>query len=88
MIPDFFDQLQQVILSLFVFMDRERRTFWLYLLSGLVIAIAVMWKSKEKSRHLLKATFSKKYWFNHSCYTDYQWIVVNQLLKIFLLMIC
>jgi len=77
----FFEHLHQFILSLLVFIDIEHRTYWLYLLSGFVIAIIATWKSNKKIHVLLKATFSKKYWFNRSCYTDYKWLFINQLLK-------
>ena len=75
------DQLHQFILSLFFFIDIERRTYWLYLISGFVIGLITTWKNKQKSHSLINNTFSKKYWFNHSCYTDYQWIFINQILK-------
>ena len=77
----FIDQIHQFLQSLLFFIDVERRTYWLYLLSGFSISLLTSWKNKHKLNLLFKGTFSKKYWFNRSCYTDYQWILVNQLLK-------
>ncbi len=81
MVFSFFEHLHQLILSLLFFTDMERRTYWLYLFSSAVIGIIVMRKNKKKLSLLVTATFSKKYWFNRSCYTDYQWIFINQILK-------
>lgn len=82
---DFSEQLQQLALSLFIFIDIDRRTYWLYLLSGFTIAVIATWQQKKRLKKLFTNTFSKKYWFNRSCYTDYQWIMFNQVLKIFII---
>jgi sterol desaturase/sphingolipid hydroxylase (fatty acid hydroxylase superfamily) len=79
------EQLNQFILSLFFFIDMERRIYWLYLLSGFVIGVIYTWKNKKKLDLLIKSTFTKKYWFNRSCYRDYQWILLNQTLKTLLI---
>jgi sterol desaturase/sphingolipid hydroxylase (fatty acid hydroxylase superfamily) len=78
------DDLYQFLQSLFFLNDVNKRVYWLYLLSGFIIIIAFNWKNKSKLRQIFTATFSKTYWFNHSCYTDYKWIVINQLLKVML----
>jgi len=79
------EQLNQFLLSLVFFIDLERRTYWLYLLSGFAIGVIAAWKNQKKLHLLLKVTFSKKYWLNRSSYTDYQWVFVNQVLKILLI---
>ena len=81
----FIEQFHEFILSLFFFIDMDRRTHWLYLISGFVIGIIVTWKNKKKLRVFIKNTFSIKYWFNRSCYKDYQWILINQVLKALLI---
>lgn len=81
----FIEQLHEFILSLFFFIDMERRTYWLYLLSGFVIGIIFTWKNKNVLHLFIKNTFSIKYWFNRSCYKDYQWILINQTLKTLLI---
>lgn len=78
----FIDQIHQFLLSFIFFIDIERRTYWVYLFSGFVVCLITTWKSKKKLNKLIKITFSKKYWFNRSCYTDYQWIIINQVIKI------
>ena len=82
----FIEQFNQFILSLFFFIDIDRRTHWLYLISGFIIGIIVTWKNKKELRVFIKNTFSIKYWFNHSCYKDYQWILINQVLKALLIL--
>lgn len=77
----FIDQIHQLLLSFIFFIDIERRTYWVYLLSGFVVALVATWKSKKKLPLLFNATFSKNYWFNSSCYTDYQWIFINQFFR-------
>jgi len=77
----FIDQLHQLLLSFIFFIDIERRTYWLYLLSGFVVGLIATWKNKTKLHLFIKGSFSKKYWFNRSCYADYQWILINQLFK-------
>lgn len=86
MISSFNEQFHEFILSLFFFIDMDRRTHWLYLVSGFVIGIIVTWKNKKELRVFIKNTFSIKYWFNHSCYKDYQWILINQVLKALLIL--
>ena len=81
----FIEQLPKFILSLFFFIDMERRTYWLYLLSGFVIGIIFTWKNKNVLHLFIKNTFSIKYWFNRSCYRDYQWILINQTLRTLLI---
>jgi len=86
MTSSFIDQIHQFMLSFVFFIDIERRTYWLYLLSAFFIAIIATWRSKNKLPLFIKATFSTKYWFNRSCYTDYQWIFINQFFKILVIM--
>jgi sterol desaturase/sphingolipid hydroxylase (fatty acid hydroxylase superfamily) len=81
----FTDDFYQFFQSLLFLNDANRRVYWLYLLSGLVVIIALGLRNKAKLNKVIRATFSVKYWFNDSCYTDYKWIVVNQFLKIILL---
>jgi sterol desaturase/sphingolipid hydroxylase (fatty acid hydroxylase superfamily) len=81
----FIEQFPEFILALFFFIDMERRTYWLYLLSGFVIGVVVTWKNKNVLHLFIKNTFSAKYWFNRSCYKDYQWILINQTLKTLLI---
>ena len=81
----FIEQLQQFLLSILFFTDSERRTFWLYLLSSFVIGVVVAGKNKKKSLFFLKTSLSKKYWFNRSCYTDYQWFTINKILKVLII---
>jgi len=81
----FIEQIHDFIISLVFFIDSERRTYWLYLLSGFVIGIIFTWNNKKKLNWFIKRTFSKNYWFNRSCYTDYQWILINQVIKFLLI---
>lgn len=83
----FVEQLYEFILSLLFFNDQQRRTYWLYLLISFVIGITFTWRNSDKRRVLLiiKNTFSVKYWFNKSCYTDYRWIIINQVIKVILI---
>lgn len=74
--------LYHFLQSFFLVNDVNRRVYWLYLLSGLIIIVAFYWKNKAKLRQIVKATFSKKYWINSSCFTDYKWITINQILNL------
>jgi sterol desaturase/sphingolipid hydroxylase (fatty acid hydroxylase superfamily) len=85
MTVSFIEQINQLLLSLVFFIDIDRRSYWLYLLSSFVIGIMVTWKNQKELRLLLRVTFSKKYWFNRSCYQDYQWIFINQSLKVLMM---
>jgi sterol desaturase/sphingolipid hydroxylase (fatty acid hydroxylase superfamily) len=85
MLSIFTDDIYQLSKSLFFLNDANRRVYWLYLLSGLIAVIACYWQNKSKLRKIFNATFSKKYWFNHSCYTDYKWLVINQFFNVLLL---
>jgi len=77
----FIEQLSDFILSLLFFIEIERRTYWLYLLSSFTVGFIFTWKNKSKLAVFIKITFSKKYWFNRSCVIDYKWILTNQILK-------
>lgn len=81
----FTEQLNQFLLSLVFFIDLERRTYWLYLLSGFMVGIIVAWGNQKKLRLLINGTFSKKYWLNRSCFSDYQWAFINQVIKILII---
>lgn len=82
MASSFIEHFHQFLISFLFFIDIERRTYWLYLFSGFAIGLMTMWRSKRKLNLYIKMTLSKKYWFNRSCYTDYQWFFINQVLKI------
>jgi sterol desaturase/sphingolipid hydroxylase (fatty acid hydroxylase superfamily) len=79
----FNEQIQEFLLSLFFITDKDRRVYWLFLLSGFVIALIFTLSNNgvRKAHSFIKATFSMKYWFNRSCYRDYQWIFINQIFK-------
>jgi sterol desaturase/sphingolipid hydroxylase (fatty acid hydroxylase superfamily) len=79
------NQIHEFTQSLLIFMDIERRTYWLYLLSGFAIGLVATWKNKQRLVSFISGSFSKKYWFNRSCYTDYQWMLLNQALKVLLI---
>jgi len=83
MIISFTEQLQEFLLSLLFITDKNRRIYWIFLLSGFVIAVIFTRTNvgTTKTHSLIKATFSMKYWFNNSCYRDYQWIFINQVFK-------
>lgn len=74
--------LYHFLQSFFLVNDVNRRVYWLYLLSGFIIILVFYWKNKGKLKQIVKATFSKKYWFNSSCFTDYKWITINQILNL------
>lgn len=76
------DDMYMFLQSLFLFNDESRRVYWLYLLSGTLVLTALSLTKKRKFKKSLRATFSTKYWFNHSCYLDYKWIVINQFLRV------
>lgn len=78
------DDTYQFVQSLFFLNDVNRRVYWLYLLSGLIIVIALNWQKKSNLKQIFRATLSKKYWLNYSCYTDYKWIITNQFLNVVL----
>lgn len=79
------DDLTQLIHSFSFLNDVNKRVYWLYLVSGLFIVVAVSWNRKSRLKHIFRATFSIKYWFNDSCYSDYKWILINQIVKFLLL---
>jgi len=81
----FIEQIQEFIYSLLFFIDKERRTYWLYLFSGFAIGLIFTWKKEKQLKLLIKSTFSQRYWLNRSCYTDYQWIFINQVIKVLLI---
>jgi len=81
----FIEQIQEFIYSLLFFIDKERRTYWLYLFSGFAIGLIFTLKKEKQLKLLIKSTFSQHYWLNRSCYTDYQWIFINQVIKVLLI---
>jgi len=81
----FSEQIQEFLFSLLFFIDIERRTYWLYLFSGFAIGLIFTWNNKKQLKLLIKSTFAQSYWLNRSCYTDYQWIFINQVIKALLI---
>ncbi len=63
------------------FFDANRRIFWLYIISSLVMAIVwLMFNPKRK-----KILFSKALWFNKSAKIDYIYFILSFYIKTFLI---
>lgn len=63
----------------------DKRIYWLYLLTSLLIAlffISFKYKNKASVKRFIKASISKKYWLNESSLLDLKWITINQIIKI------
>lgn len=72
---------ESLTLSLSYFIDTEKRINIIYLLSALILAYYVYYKSKIKSS-FLKYIFHKKVWLSKSAYIDYALFILNGFIKV------
>mgnify|MGYP001212832022 CR=1 FL=1 len=72
---------ESLTLSLSYFVDTEKRINIIYLLSALILAYYVYYKSKIKSS-FLKYIFHKKVWLSKSAYIDYSLFILNGFIKV------
>lgn len=64
------------------FINPNKRIYWAFLLSSLVIAIIYFYLSKDKN---LKLLYSKKYWFHPSAKLDYSYFILSYFIKLFMI---
>ncbi|NTS78014.1 sterol desaturase family protein [Catenovulum sp. SM1970] len=82
-----FTQIQGALVELAHYvLNPSKRIYWLYLLSGLGLALVWAFMTSQSLLSLLKKSCSAKYWFSKSSQLDLKWITVNQLLALFLLL--
>jgi sterol desaturase/sphingolipid hydroxylase (fatty acid hydroxylase superfamily) len=62
----------------------EKRIYWIYLISSLLLSFYVYFKDK-RSEKLSDYLFNKKVWFSKSAWIDYGFIFFNSIVKVFLL---
>lgn len=63
------------------FINPDKRTFWIYLISSFAIAIIYLSYNKK----LYKINLSKKLWLHPSAKLDYYYFVISYLIKIFMI---
>lgn len=76
--------LKGLIEPLYYFNDPEMRINYWYLISSLLLAYYVYYKTKEKVP-FLKYIFSKKVWLSKSAFIDYKYFFFNGIVKIVLI---
>ena len=76
--------LDSLELSFQYFINPEKRIFYGYLISAIILALFVYVKTKDKKTFLSK-TLSKQVWLSASAFTDYSFLVFNSFLKIVLI---
>ncbi len=64
------------------FFNPNKRVYWGFLLSSLLIAMIYFYFSKDKN---LKLLYSKKYWFHPSAKLDYSYFILSYFIKIFMI---
>lgn len=60
----------------------EKRIYWPYLLSGFAIAITVTYLRLGNVRMAFREGLGLRHWFNASSLVDVQWIVLNHVLRV------
>lgn len=63
----------------------KKRIYWLYLLSAASIASIYVMAKKQKLVTCIKKAISPKLWLSQSSLVDVQWLVINQVVRILLL---
>lgn len=76
-IQEVFDTLEGYLLH------PEKRTYYLYLISSLILAFWVFIRTPKFKGNFLQFLFPKNTWLSKSAYTDYGIIVINALVKVF-----
>lgn len=71
-------------LSLSYFSNPEKRIFYGYLVSSILLALFVYFRSKDK-RSFLSKTIGRKVWLSSSAFTDYGFLLFNSVVKIVML---
>lgn len=66
-------------------LNPHKRIFWLYLLSALLLALAVVIVRRQSVATAAAKCLSLRYWFGPSSLVDYQWIVINHILRVILI---
>ncbi|MGB2129270.1 MAG: sterol desaturase family protein [Flavicella sp.] len=66
-------------------LSTTKRTHYIYLISSLVLAYYVYFKSKQKNKSFLQYIFAKKVWWSRSAFVDYTFIFFNSFIKILLI---
>lgn len=82
--------MQQVLEQLLHFLSEpflyvlnpQKRVFWLYLLSAILLALAAVIVRRESVAKFFAKCLSLQYWFGPSSLVDYQWLVINHILRI------
>jgi len=72
----FFDQFIDGLLYL---LSPNKRIYWAYLLSGVVMMLAWLLLHKKSIQGSLRQSFSKQYWWNASTKLDLKWFCFNQI---------
>lgn len=68
----------------FLFVNTDKRIYWLYLLSSIALALYVYYQSRQK-QSLIKFLFNKEHWTSKSAIVDYLFIIFNSYIKVFLI---
>ncbi len=78
-----FDELWSLTLGYFV--DSSKRVYWLYLLTSLLLAYYVFYKSRKQGS-FLSYIFNKRVWLSQSARVDYLLFLFNGFVKLFLIL--
>jgi len=73
--------LEGVEMTFNYILDPEKRIYYLYLTSSLILAFYVYVKTNKKSS-FISYVFNKKVWFGKSAFTDYKMLFFNSFIKI------
>lgn len=79
-----FNTLSEALTSPFLQpLDPSKRFFWVFILSSVVLAIAVVWFEKKHitATDIKNLLFSRRYWINKSSAIDLYYLFLNSLLK-------
>lgn len=63
----------------------NKRIYWLFLISSTLLAWFVLWLNKSDIREGIKYLFSRKLWLHPSSLIDFQWFILNNIIRIFLI---
>ncbi len=77
--------ITEISAPLFFLINADKRIFWLYLCSGILLVLLSKKGRWQQILKLGKQSVASKYWFNRSTKIDLQWLFINQVLKALLI---
>ncbi|MGJ8692572.1 MAG: sterol desaturase family protein [Thalassotalea sp.] len=76
--------LNQLIEPVTYLLTANKRIYWLYLISALLLIVLFYRSQPLAIKTIFKQLVSRKYWFNRSTQLDLKWIFLNQALALLL----